>query len=230
MNLKITALDTTLIRVPLGQRTITDSQSTVDHVEFLQVTLETDGGITGYGMNWSYTPGLRAAQVMIDENYAPVVVGGDPYLRKDLVKKMFYTNHFVGRVGAARVGLAAVEFALWDIVCRAAEQPLWRYLGACRTKVKAYSTDGGWLTWSEEELVRDACSLVERGFDAVKVKLGRPNPREDFARVAAVRKAVGPDIRIMTDVNCAWDLGTARFWGERLADLDVFWLEEPLQP
>ena len=63
--MRITKVDTQLLRVPLQQRTITDSQSTVTHVEFLQVVLHTDAGITGYGMNWSYTPGLVAAQVMV---------------------------------------------------------------------------------------------------------------------------------------------------------------------
>jgi L-alanine-DL-glutamate epimerase-like enolase superfamily enzyme len=51
--------------------------------------------------------------------------------------------------------------------------------------------------------VRDCVALVERGFDAVKVKLGRPDPREDLRREAAVRKAVGDGIDLMTDVNCA---------------------------
>ncbi len=226
----ITKVETALVRVPLKQRTITDSQSSVDAVEFLQVSLSTDAGIVGQGMNWSYTPGLRAARVMVAEDYAPLLVGGDTTLRKELTRRCFFSNHFVGRVGAARVGLAAVEFALWDIACKAAELPLWKYLGACREKVKAYSTDGGWLTWSVEDLIRDATRLVERGFDAVKIKLGRPDPREDFERVAAVREAVGPAVRIMTDVNCAWSLATARFWGQRLSELDVYWLEEPLKP
>ena len=230
MSLKIIDVSTQLLRVPLGQRTITDSQSTVDHVEFLQVILETDSDHTGFGMNWSYTPGLRAAQVMVDENYAPLIRGEDAFFRKELVQRMFLSNHFVGRVGAARVGLAAVEFALWDLACKTANLPLWKYLGACRNRVKAYSTDGGWLTWSEDELVRDALSLIDRGFDAVKIKLGRSDPREDLSRVAAVRAAVGESVKIMTDVNCAWDLATARFWGERLADHDVYWLEEPLHP
>ena len=228
--MKIIKVSTTLLDVPLQQRTITDSQSKVDSVQFLQVRLDTDGDITGFGMNWSYTPGLKAAQVMVDDNYAPMLRGADPTLRKDLVRRMFFTNHFVGRVGAARVGIAAVEFALWDIACKTAEMPLWRYLGACREKVKAYSTDGGWLTWSEKELIADATRLVERGFDAVKIKLGRPDPREDIARIAAVRKALGPKIDIMTDVNCAWNLATARRFGEKLADHDVFWLEEPMPP
>jgi L-alanine-DL-glutamate epimerase-like enolase superfamily enzyme len=230
MGPRITKVETALVRVPLRQRTITDSQSKVDAVEFLQVSLATDANVVGKGMNWSYTPGLRAAQVMVDENYAPALVGGDCALRKELVRRCFFTNHFVGRVGAARVGLAAVEFALWDIACKLAAQPLWTYLGACREKVKAYSTDGGWLTWSVDELVRDAARLVERGFDAVKVKLGRSDPREDFERVKAVRAALGPSVRIMTDVNCAWSLATARYWGQRLAELEVYWLEEPMKP
>jgi L-alanine-DL-glutamate epimerase-like enolase superfamily enzyme len=228
--MRITAVDTVLLRVPLQQRTITDSQSTVTHVEFLQVTLQTDAGLTGHGMNWSYTPGLRAAQVMVQENYAPLLLGRDPALRKAIVRDCFFSNHFIGRVGAARVGIAAVEFALWDLACKHAGQPLWRYLGACRDKVKAYSTDGGWLSWSLDDLLRDCHRLVERGFDAVKIKLGRPDPREDLQRVAAVRKALGDGVDIMTDVNCAWTLATAKQYGSRLRDHDVRWLEEPMKP
>lgn len=228
--MRITEVETVLLRVPLQQRTITDSQSTVTHVEFLQVILRTDAGITGYGMNWSYTPGLRPAQVMVAENYAPLLLGKDPGLRKAILRDSFFHNHFIGRVGIARVALAAIEFGLWDLACKQAGQPLWRLLGACRDRVKAYSTDGGWLSWSEADLVRDCCRLVERGFDAVKVKLGRPDPREDLRRIAAVRKAVGPDVDIMTDVNCAWTLAQGRQYGSRLADHDVKWLEEPMKP
>jgi L-alanine-DL-glutamate epimerase-like enolase superfamily enzyme len=123
-----------------------------------------------------------------------------------------------------------VDFALWDLLCKRAKQPLWRFLGPCREKVKAYSTDGGWLTWSEKELIEDATRLVERGFDAVKLKLGRPDPREDFERVKAIRKALGDSIGIMTDANCAWSLGTAKYWGQRLGELGVRWLEEPMHP
>jgi len=228
--MKITQVDTALLRVPLEQRTITDSQSTVTDVEFLQVTLQTDAGITGYGMNWSYTPGLRMAQVAVDEHYAPVLIGKDPAFRKQITHECFFTNHFIGRVGATRVALAAVEYAIWDIACKQADQPLWRYLGACRDKVKAYSTDGGWLSWSQDELVKDAKALLDRGFDAIKIKLGRPDPREDLRRVAAVRKAVGDDIDIMTDVNCAWTLAIGKQYGSRLQDYDIKWLEEPMKP
>ena len=71
----ITGVHTALVDVPLGQRTITDSQSSVKSVEFLQVSIETDAGITGYGFNWNYTRGLRSVQVMIDDCFAPAVLG-----------------------------------------------------------------------------------------------------------------------------------------------------------
>jgi L-alanine-DL-glutamate epimerase-like enolase superfamily enzyme len=228
--MKITNVDAYLLRIPLRQRAITDSQTTVHDVEFLQVKISTDAGITGWGMNWSYTPGLRAALVSVTDNYAPLLKGQDPAFRKELVRRCYLSNHFIGRVGATQVGLCAVEFALWDIACKAVGLPLWHYLGPCRDKVKAYSTDGGWLAATVEELVADATRLVERGFDGVKVKLGRSDPHEDYERVKAVRKAVGPNVKLMTDVNCAWTLNTARYWGQKIADHDVFWLEEPMHP
>src|SRR5258708_12256333 len=162
MPLKITKVQTTLLKVPLKQRAITDSQTIVHDVEFLEGKIETDSGISGWGMNWSYTTGLKAAQVMVDENYAPLLPGKDPFNRKEIIRECYFSNHFVGRVGASAVGLAAVEFALWDIVCKSAGVPLWKYLGSCRDKVKAYSTDGGWLSWSVEDLLTDAKQLIDR--------------------------------------------------------------------
>jgi hypothetical protein len=143
---------------------------------------------------------------------------------------MHSTTHFIGRVGVARVGLAAMNLALWDIQLRLEEQPLWRHLGPCKTKVKAYNTDGGWLTWSTEELISDMHRIIDRGFDAVKMKLGRPDPREDFKRVKAVRKAIGDKIKLMVDVNTVWDLKTAIVWGRRLEQFDIAWLEELMYP
>ncbi|NDA27146.1 MAG: hypothetical protein EBZ05_10025, partial [Verrucomicrobia bacterium] len=96
--------------------------------------------------------------------------------------------------------------------------PLWRHLGPCKSRVKAYNTDGGWLTWSTDELVADMQRILDRGFDAVKMKLGRPDPREDYERVKAVRKAIGDIPRLMVDVNTVWDLKTALVWGRRLEE------------
>lgn len=91
-------------------------------------------------------------------------------------------------------------------------------------------TDGGWLAWSKDELIRDISALIDRGYDAVKMKLGLPDSREDYNRVKAVRKAVGDDIKLMVDVNTVWDLKTAKKWGRKLEEFDIYWLEEPMSP
>jgi len=226
----IKGVHTALVDVPLGQRTITDSQSSVQSVEFLQVSIETDAGITGYGFNWNYTRGLRSVQVMIDDCFAPAVLGKSAFDRHDAWQAMHSTTHFIGRVGVAQVGLCAMNLALWEIQLKTDGVPIWKHLGPVKDRVKAYNTDGGWLTWTTDEVINDMHRIIERGFDAVKMKLGRPDPKEDFQRVQAVRQAIGDDIKLMVDVNTVWDLETAIQWGKRLEELKVEWLEEPLHP
>lgn len=228
--MKISAAETMLLDVPLKQRTITDSQSSVDSVEFVQVRIDTDEGISGWGFNWNYTKGMRGVKAIIDDTYIPALIGRDPWRHKELLNDLYYTNHFIGRVGATRVGLCAVGMALWDIRLKRVGLPLWQYLGPCKDRVKAYNTDGGWLSWSVDELIRDMTGILERGFGAVKMKIGRPDPREDYERVKAVRKAIGDGPQLMVDANTVWDLKTATVWGRRLEEFDISWLEEPMNP
>lgn len=228
--MKIKSVETYFLDIPLKQRTITDSQSSVDSVEFVQIKIETDKGITGWGFNWNYMKGMRAVKVIIDDTYSPHLLDKDPLLHKELMRDLYLKNHFIGRVGVTRVGLCAVNMALWDIRLKSVGLPLWKYLGPCKQKVKAYNTDGGWLTWSVDDLIRDMSSIIERGFDAVKMKIGLPDPREDYARVKAVRKALGDEVRLMVDANTVWDLKTAIKWGRKLEEFDIDWLEEPMHP
>ncbi|SFJ54165.1 Enolase C-terminal domain-like [Paenibacillus sp. UNC496MF] len=93
---------------------------------------------------------------------------------------------------------------------KAANKPLWQYLGGHKPeKIKAYNTNGGWLNWSKERLIEDITSNVYQGFSAVKMKVGKPDPREDFDRVRAVRKAIGDELGLMIDVNQQWNITTA---------------------
>ncbi|MBM0064831.1 mandelate racemase/muconate lactonizing enzyme family protein [Alkalicoccobacillus gibsonii] len=228
--MKITNVETYLLDVPLKQKAITDSQTRLESVEFVAVRIDTNEGISGWGFNWNYTKGSRAIQTIIDDTYAPALKGEDPLLHKSLMKKLHYTNHFIGQVGITRVALCAVNFALWDIRLKVANMPLWRYLGPAKEKVKAYNTDGGWLHTTTDELVRDMNALVERGFDAVKMKLGLPDPREDYERVKQVRQSIPKEVKLMVDVNTVWDLKTAMVWGRKLEEFDIYWLEEPMNP
>lgn len=229
--LKITKVETFLLSIPPRQRTIGDAQQKrVEAVEFVLVRLDTDQGLTGWGFNWNYTKGTRAVKVMIDDAYAPVLLGRDAADRAQIGRDLLYQTHFIGRFGVARVGASAINLALWDLRCKQLGLPLWQVLGPVRERVKAYHTDGGWLTMTREELVEDMARLVARGFDRVKMKIGLPDPREDVARVKAVRRAIGEEVGLAVDVNTCWDLKTALRWAPRLEEFRLDWLEEPLAP
>ncbi len=228
--MKITHAETYLLNIPLKQKTITDSQTSLDAVEMVAIRIDTEEGISGWGFNWSYTKGTRAVQVILDDNYIPELQGRDPLDRKNVMQKLHFTNHFIGQVGVTRVALCAVEFALWDIHLKVLNVPLWKYLGPLRRRVKAYYTDGGWLRYTTDELIHGMLAMVDRGFDAVKMKLGRPDPREDYERVKAVRRALPDSVRLMVDANTVWDLKTSIAWGRKLEQLGVYWLEEPMSP
>jgi L-alanine-DL-glutamate epimerase-like enolase superfamily enzyme len=229
--MRVRRVETSVLSIPPRQKPIGDAQQKrVDAVEFVTVRLDTDAGLTGWGFNWNYTRGTRAVKVMIDDVYAPMVAGRDPGLRTALCRDLLHATHFIGRFGVARVGVAAINIALWDLRCKQAGQPLWKLLGATRGRVKAYNTDGGWLGLSKSELVEDMRRLVDRGFDRVKMKVGLPDPREDYERVKAVRRAIGDGVGLMVDVNTCWDLKTALHWGRKLEEFRLDWLEEPLPP
>ena len=228
---RITGVETFFLSIPPQQRTIGDAQQKrVEAVEFVLVRLDTDAGLVGWGFNWNYTKGTRAVKVMIDDAYAPVLLGRDPADREQIGRDLLYQTHFIGRLGVARVGASAVNLALWDLHCKQQGLPLWKVLGAASHRVKAYNTDGGWLTMTTDELIEDMTRLVARGFDRVKMKIGLQDPREDVARVKAVRRAIGPDVGLAVDVNTCWNLKTALRWGPKLEEFRLDWLEEPLSP
>jgi len=108
--------------------------------------------------------------------------------------------------------------------------PLWSLLGGARTdRLEAYNTDIGWLSFSLEDLLAGSARAVEEdGFTRIKLKVGHDDPNIDVRRLEAVRKRLGPDVRIAIDGNGKWDLPTCQRFCERARDLDIYWFEEPL--
>ena len=98
------------------------------------------------------------------------------------------------------LALCAIDTALWDMRCRRSGRPLHIEAGGAQTSVPLYTTEGGWLHIDASELIEDALRAKERGFGGSKIKIGRP-PKEDVARLTAVREAVGDDFEIMVDGN-----------------------------
>ena len=93
----------------------------------------------------------------------------------------------------------------------------------------AYTTSAGWIGYSDER-IRDACrAAVADGWTHFKVKVGA-SPEADYARVALVREAIGPDRTLMIDANQRWDVEEAIRRVRSLAEFNLLWIEEPTSP
>ncbi len=229
--MKITKVDAFDLRVPLG-RAIADSFNVTDHVGLAGVRLFTDEGIVGTGFTTTLASGDDLIREAIDRYYAPVVLGQDPFQVKKIWHDLYWSKlHWVGRQGITTMAMAAVDIALWDAMAKALGKPLWRVLGGAKDKkIKTYNTDGGWLNKSVDDILEHMKRILDQGWTGVKMKVGKPDPREDYDRVRRVRKVIGDRVDLMLDVNQTWDLNTAMVWGKRLEEFDIGWLEEPLSP
>jgi L-alanine-DL-glutamate epimerase-like enolase superfamily enzyme len=129
-----------------------------------------------------------------------------------------------------------LEVALWDILGQVAGLPVATLLGGALDRIPVYASTG--VAMEPAERAESALALRSAGFRALKLRIDRNRPAEGLAAVAAVREAVGSSMEIMVDLNQSWrmvgDLSSAldgpavRRIVERLAELDVFWVEEPL--
>lgn len=225
--MKITGLRTAQVVVPIDPPLRT-SIHRIESVGCVLVWLDTDEGLTGEGYCFSLSAvRLDVLQAMV-ESLAPHFIGRDPHDIEAIWQDMWRELNFFGHKGISIIGATPLDTACWDIVGKAAGQPLFRLFGACRDGIKAYASGGLWLSLSVDELVAQARSFVDQGFRAMKARLGKPSIEEDVERIAAIRAAIGPDIDLMTDANQGLTVDHAIRLGRRLEELDLVWFEEPV--
>jgi mandelate racemase len=191
------------------------------------IDLETNEGIVGCSYLEPYLK--QAAHYII-----PVIldlveaVKGSPLAPFDAYRKGIGSLHLVGREGISMIAVAGLDMAAWDALAKAADMPLAEYLGGTTGPVPAYNSNGLWLT-PVEGLGEEAAQLVEEGnFTALKLRLGRDQLEQDLASIAAVRDAVGSDVKLMCDFNQGLSLGDALLRCHALDDQGLYWFEEPI--
>jgi L-alanine-DL-glutamate epimerase-like enolase superfamily enzyme len=223
-----------LLHVPVTGNRIADSTHQVTHWGVPGVIIETDTGLQGYGYTGTHGH-LATDRLIVDAiagTYAQLLKGENAHDVLHIWRKLdrHPPAQWVGRSGILKLALSAIDVALWDLKAKAAGLPLWRLLGGAHPQgIAAYNTNCGWLSLPLPEMVDGCLRLVtDEGWNGVKVKIGSPNPRTDFHRLEAVRRALGPDVRIMVDANGALDLPRALEYRRCLRDLDVVWFEEPV--
>jgi L-alanine-DL-glutamate epimerase-like enolase superfamily enzyme len=228
--MRITAIDVVWLRLPLPKEAA-DALTDLTYWDFIGAKVATDEGPTGWGYNCTIAEGSEALVTLLRKDLAPRFIGRDPFLVRKHWQEIYLDRFFTGITGVSIQGVAAIEIALWDIIAKASCQPLWRILGGYNDdRIPAYSTDGGWLGFSESQLIANAKSVKAEGFRGFKMKIGKPTLDEDIARVSAVRRVLGPGFPLMVDANGRWDLMTARRAIDALEQFDIYWFEEPLHP
>ncbi len=225
--MKIRSVEASVLRIPLARQPAFSNRR-MTHRDYALVRVRTEDGVEGIAY---CLEGVLVAAA-IDELLGPMVVGEDPFDHRRLWDRMFRSSLQVGRRGAVMRGISLIDIALWDIVGKATGQPIHRLLGSTARDVRAYASGGYYFADGDlrslESEVRD---YAERGFDAIKMKIGRLDAAGDAARVRCVREAVGPGVQLMVDANNAWDsLPAAMATIRAIEPYDVFWVEEPTLP
>jgi L-alanine-DL-glutamate epimerase-like enolase superfamily enzyme len=224
---KIIGFECRTFSVPTGTA-VTASIGSFDAVSYLVLELRTDDGLSG--TSHLQVPGrfaLGALRSLLDD-FRGVVIGRDPRDAAAFADEAWRRAFWLGPSGLWAFATSAIDVAMWDLAGQAAGQPLCRLWGAQGDTVDAYGSGRMWLAQPTESIVADAVGDVARGFRAVKMRVASPELERDVERVAAVREAIGPGVRLMVDCNQGLDLERATRLAQRLRPFDVAWIEEPL--
>ncbi|QKJ21288.1 mandelate racemase/muconate lactonizing enzyme family protein [Microbacterium hominis] len=219
----IASFDTRLVRVPLTRPWAAD----VTSVGVVATHVVRSDGVEGWGFSWTPQIGAEAVHALLAHDITAFAVGRSA-APDEMWLPAWQHLHEAGGGGVTTIALAGLDLALWDAAARAAHTSVSTLLGRTRSSVRAYGS-GVNLHYSEDELVAQVRRWVEAGFDAVKVKVGKPDVHEDLDRMEAVREVLGPDRALMIDANQRWDLERATRSLEVLAAVAPAWIEEPLR-
>lgn len=187
-----------------------------------------DDGTVG----WGECLGPAKLNAAVVAAYAQSLVGQDPLQTERLWLTLYNQLRDQGQRGLTVTALSGIDIALWDIKGKHFGVPISTLLGGrVRESVSAYAT--GSFRRDGVDRVSDVAGEVagyrHEGFHAVKVKIGF-DVEEDLAVIAAVREAIGPDMRLMIDANHGYDVLEAVEVGKRAAQWGVDWFEEPVLP
>lgn len=201
-----------------------------DHTHFDLITARVIRADGLEGVGYAYTGGFggRAIKAVIEDDLA-WLAGRDANEVEALHADMLKRLHYIGRGGVVGFAISAVDIALWDLRGKARGEPLWKLAGGAGRRARIYKGRID-LSESPQMMGEAARKAVAEGFDAIKIKIGRPDMAEDLARAAAVREALGPDGVFMIDANYGYDVARAIEAAKAFRAFDYLFFEEPTLP
>ncbi|WP_420329008.1 mandelate racemase/muconate lactonizing enzyme family protein [Mameliella sp.] len=226
---RIVRVDVRLFDVPLAEVLTDAKHGDHTHFELITATVTLEDGSTGTGYSYTGGKGGRAIAAMIEHDLAPFLLGKEAGDVEALYDAMQWHVHYVARGGVASFAISAVDIALWDLRGKRTGQPLWQMAGGAGDRCRAYA-GGIDLNFPLPKLLDSIRGYLDRGFNAVKIKVGQPTLAEDVARVKAVRELIGPDVTFMVDANYSMSEDQAIEAARAFAPHDITWFEEPIIP
>lgn len=225
--MKITDIKTHALSVPVDPP-IYFATRTVPYREFTITQIYTDEGIVGQSTVPIGDPVSVAA--IIDRKLREIVIGGDPFATEQLWDAM-HKQMYRDRKGSAIRAIGAIDIALWDIKGKALGLPLHRLLGGDGSPVPCYAS-GGYYYRDRRlyDVAEEMAMYLEKGFEAMKMKIGGLSVDEDMKRVETARETIGPERTLLVDANNGYDAATAIQMGRRLEEYGVYFFEEPVHP
>jgi mandelate racemase len=227
MKLKIKSIHARAVAAPM-KRPLAASTGALTAAALLLIDLETDGGIVGRSYLFAIgkhnlPPMAKLVEAMAD------MLKGDAVAPFDIERKLRAKYTLLGVHNIVLFAMSGIDMAAWDALGQVLGQPLARLLGATPRPIPAYNSKGLGIM-PIKPLVKEAVELLEEGFNAVKLRLGRPDAREDLQAIREVKKAIGPNAILMVDFNQGLSVAEALNRG-RMIDEEggVYWIEEPVR-
>ncbi|WP_066630999.1 mandelate racemase/muconate lactonizing enzyme family protein [Labilibacter marinus] len=208
------------------EKPISDATHTLTEISFLVLRITTEQNIIGeaYLLSFQYSPQTIIGAL---KDHGEMIIGEEVNNTGMVFNKMNAENEYFGQEGINRWAQGIFNIAMWDAHCKILGAPIWKVLGTYKTEVPIYGS-GGWISYTREELKDEVVGYVKRGFKAVKIKVGKPDWKEDLERLKFVRESVGQDVEIMMDANQGMSLPNAMNLSFAARDIGITWFEEPI--
>lgn len=199
------------------------------HKQVLLVQVVAEDGTTGVGEAWSDAGSAESITAFLQHDLAPRLIGRDIDHGEAFWAEALDWATVSARRSQSAAAMSAVDIALWDLRGKRMGLPVWRLLGGHGRPARPYASGGLYATGqSPDDLGREFAAYVERGFRAVKIKVGGAPLATDLERVAAVRRHVGPDVKLMVDAVSNYDVPRAIAFARAAAVHDPYWFEQPV--
>ncbi len=231
--MKIISIKSHVLRYELDKE-LGYSQQYYKHRTAHLVEVETDEGITGWGE--CFGPGniALANKYIVEKVIQPLIKGDDPLNKEYIWHKVYNLLRDSGQKGMPIQALSGIDIALWDILAKKSNLPLYQLIGGkTNDKIPVY----GYGMMLQKKTVDELCELFkneasqikEKNFKAMKMKIGI-GPKEDLKLVSAVRDTIGSEFKLMVDANHAYNKNDALYVGKGLDEMNIYWFEEPVAP